>query len=198
MTFVFDHVRRFFGNPAGYKLRWPRPRTVGSGHGRSRRRRPCGTFARMLARARSTIRRGYASVSFHARGAPSRCCLHARAASSRCYLLARGTPSRCCLLRGVPPRAPRLKAPSTRARVKSCAMIAALDEISGLAPRAVHVRVSASPLLRGCREALGSWPEQHLRDSFLSLDDGEIGEVASIRNAIRAIPARGSPPRRDA
>ncbi len=32
-------------------------------------------------------------------------------------------------MRGVPPRAPRLKAPSTRTRVKSCAIIAALDEI---------------------------------------------------------------------
>ena len=111
MSFFFNHVRRFFGNPAGYKLRWPRPRTVGSGHGRSRRRRPWGTFARMRARARSTIRRGYASVSS----------------------LARAAPSRCLFLRGLPPRAPRLKAPSTRTRAKSCAIIAALDEISGLA-----------------------------------------------------------------
>ena len=36
-------------------------------------------------------------------------------------------------LRGVPPRAPRLKAPSTRTRAKSCAIIAALGEICGLA-----------------------------------------------------------------
>ena len=35
-------------------------------------------------------------------------------------------------LRGVPPRAPRLKAPSTRTRAKSCAIIAALGEICGL------------------------------------------------------------------
>ena len=80
--------------PAGYKLRWPRPRTVGSGHGRSRRRRPWGTFARVRAHGRYTIRRGYASVSSLARGAPSRCCLLARRAPSRCCLLARGAPSR--------------------------------------------------------------------------------------------------------
>ena len=146
-----------------------------------------GTFARVRARARYTIRHGYASALF-LRGLPL-----------ALPVFMRGVPPRApVFMRGVPPRAPRLKAPSTRTRAKSCAMIAALDEISGLAPRAVHVRVSASPLLRGCREALGSWPEQHLRDSFLSLDDGEIGEVASIRNAIRAKPARGSPPRRDA
>ncbi len=122
----------YFENPAGYKLRWPRPRTVGSGHGRSRRRRPWGTFARARAHGRYTIRRGYASVSFHARDAPSRCCLHARGAPSRCCLHARGAPSRCCLhARGAPSRSP-LKAPSTRTRAKSCAIIAALDEISGL------------------------------------------------------------------
>ena len=54
MSVVFNHVRRFLGNPTGYKLRWPRPRTVGSGHGRSLRRRLCsGTFARVRAHGRS-------------------------------------------------------------------------------------------------------------------------------------------------
>ena len=66
-----------------YKLRWPRPRTVGSGHGRSLRRRLWGTFARVRAHGRYTIRRGFASVSSLARGAPSRCCLLARGAPSR-------------------------------------------------------------------------------------------------------------------
>ena len=94
----------YFEDPAGYKLRWPRPRTVGSGHERSRRRRPWGTFSRVSARGRYTIRHGYASVSYLATGAPSRCYLLA-GAPSRCYLLARGAPSRCYLLaRGAPSR----------------------------------------------------------------------------------------------
>ena len=75
MSFAFNQVLTFFNSCALYRLRWPRPRTVGSGHGRSRRRRPWVTFARVRAHGCYTIRHGYASVSSHARGAPSRCCL---------------------------------------------------------------------------------------------------------------------------
>ncbi len=94
MSFSSNRLIPYFENPAGYKLRWPRPRTVGSGHGQSRRRRPWGTFSRVSAHGRYTIRRGYASVFSFARGFPSRCCLLARGAPSRCCLLARGAPSR--------------------------------------------------------------------------------------------------------
>ena len=121
MSSIFNHVRRFFGSPAGYKVRWPRPRTVGPGRGRSRRRRLWGTFACVRAYGRYT--KGMAML-------PS------------------------LFLRGVPPRAPRLKAPSTRTRAKSCAIIAALGEIClapfpprsanarapGRRPRVVHAR----------------------------------------------------------
>ncbi len=100
MSFAFNQVLSFFKSCARYRLRWPRPRTVGSGHGRSRRRHPWGTFARVRAHGRYSI--GGAML-------PS------------------------LFLRGVPPRAPRLKAPSTRTRAKSCAIIAALGDICGLA-----------------------------------------------------------------
>ena len=59
----FQSCASVFGSPSGYKVRWPRPRTVGSGHGRSRRGRLWGTFTRVRAHGRYTIRRGYASVS---------------------------------------------------------------------------------------------------------------------------------------
>ena len=98
MSLCFNQLRTFVGHSAGNRLRWPRPRTVGPGHGRRRRRRLWGTFARVRAHGRYTIRHGYASASLLARGGPSRCCLLARGAPSRCCLLARGGPSRCCLL----------------------------------------------------------------------------------------------------
>ena len=135
MSFIFNHVRPFFGSPAGYKVRWPRPRTVGSGHGRSRRRRLWGTFARVRAHGRYTIRHGYASVSFM-RGVPP----------------SRGVPPRAAVfLRGVPPRAPRLKAPSTRTRAKSCAIIAVLGEICGLTAARRSAKSPNSPACRSRR-----------------------------------------------
>ena len=61
-----------------------------------------------------------------------------------------GCPSRCCFLARGAPRAPRPKAPSTRTRAKSCAVIAALGEICGLAMR-------VAPSARGKRHTcLGS------------------------------------------
>ena len=96
----------------------PRPRTVGPGHGRSRRHRLWGTFARVRAHATP-----YGTAMLPA-----------------------------LFLRGVPPRAPRLKAPSTRTRAKSCAIIAALGEICVLAgfPRK-HARTAAAAPARSLR-----------------------------------------------
>ncbi len=86
MSRGFNRIRSSFGKSAGYELRWPRPLTAGPGHGRSRRRRPWGTCSRVRAHGRYTIRRGYASVSFGARGSPSR-------APAEGFFLARGSPS---------------------------------------------------------------------------------------------------------
>ena len=65
MSLSSNRLISYFENPAGYKLRWPRPRRAGPGHRRSRRRRLWGTFARVRAHGRFTIRRGYASAHEH-------------------------------------------------------------------------------------------------------------------------------------
>ena len=51
MSFIFNHVHRFFGSPTGYKVRWPRPRW---------------SFARVRTHGRYTIRHGYASAPEYA------------------------------------------------------------------------------------------------------------------------------------
>ncbi len=84
-------------------------------------------------------------------------------------------------MRGVPPRAPRLKAPaSTRTRAKSCAIIAVLGEICGLARiAAVWALASASAW------ALPEDAEQpiHIRAESAEIErqQGRIVYLGSVR-----------------